>query len=217
VLLTIPSLDLENGGVLSGTDSFQVTGSFTWRGGLLTGPSGSSLTALGGMAVGENRGWSAGTLDGRILNNPGTATFVDGGLGLQNGAVFNNLAGATIDLQNGNGLGNVNTPGTTFSIINAGRITKSSGSGEADLAAVHNTSTGTIDVQQGSLSLNNGVTSSVAITSAPGTGLQVSGSDILTPTSTITVDSIGFGGALNLQFAGPQPGSGFDQITVASP
>jgi hypothetical protein len=74
---------------LSGTDSFVVSGPFIWQG-TLRGPQGSSLTAEGGASIGGGV-----TLDGRTLDNAGTATWTDGTITVADGGVVNNLPGAT--------------------------------------------------------------------------------------------------------------------------
>jgi hypothetical protein len=207
VTLTLPRLALTDfhgnagglGGTLSGTDNFVVTGQFDCYGGRLVGPVGSQLTAMGGIFV----GLGSGTLDGRTLNNSGTTTLAAGGLDLRNGAIFNNLTGATLDLQNDNGMGVSLIGGSVPSLNNAGRITKSNGSGDAGLPAVNNTSTGTIDDQQGNLFIGqnsaassfDGTVGTTTVFAAPGTLLSFGGREGTTTfsaTSSIQGDRIGF-------------------------
>jgi hypothetical protein len=87
-----------SGGTLTGPGDVTVAGLMTWTGGAMTG-SGRTV-ANGGMEI---SGPAGKTLDGRALDNAGTATWTtaspSGGITTRNGAVFNNLAGATFIAQ----------------------------------------------------------------------------------------------------------------------
>jgi len=76
---------------MGGTDNFVVTGSFTWAGGMLAGPAGSTLTAQGGMTLSTNIRVGE-VLDGRdLINSPGqTATFTGGLVDMFDQAIFDN-------------------------------------------------------------------------------------------------------------------------------
>ncbi len=115
-LLMIPSLTLTQNSSLGGADSLIVTGAFDWTNSILTGAVGSSLTALGGIAIGGNV-----FVAGRTLTNAGTATWsagtvtvtVTGGGTLNNGpsAVFGSPGNSgSLDLNNGtlSGFGTIN-------------------------------------------------------------------------------------------------------------
>src|SRR5262249_19174957 len=140
VTLTFSSLSL--GGVLSGSDSFVVGGAFTWTGGTLLGPQGSSLTAAGGASLSGNR-----NLDGRTLVIPAGATAT-AALGYPSyagdGAVIDNYG--TFDLLGSSLL--VNQGGTPLTFNNAGHFL--SGGVSTGLAAVFN-NTGSLEVQTGQL------------------------------------------------------------------
>jgi hypothetical protein len=88
-----------SGGTLNGSSTVTVNGSLTWSGGTMSGTGHTVLNGTASLTGSE-------VLDGRALDNAGTATLTSGGsLNLQNGAVVNNLAGATFLLANINGVG----------------------------------------------------------------------------------------------------------------
>jgi hypothetical protein len=97
------------------------------------------------------------TLDGRTLNNHATAAFDSGGVSFVNGATFNNLAGATfLDRATtfGHGFGNGSGAGA---FNNAGAYVKSGAYGSS--VGIPFLNSGSVDVQQGSLGLNNAANS----------------------------------------------------------
>src|SRR5262249_43092810 len=121
VTLTLSSLDLYGG--LSGTDNFVVGGAFTWTAGSLSGPAGSSLTALAGMTLNPAMSYYYDdALYGRqLVNQAGqTASFTGGDLFLYQGARFTNAAGAVLDIANGGYIGD-NIDGNA-SLDNAGTV-----------------------------------------------------------------------------------------------
>src|SRR5206468_524795 len=67
VTLTLAALDIEGDGILQGADDFVVGGLFTWTSGRLIGPTGSSLTAEGGVSMSGGEWFLTG---GRTLVNP---------------------------------------------------------------------------------------------------------------------------------------------------
>jgi hypothetical protein len=152
--LTLGSLTV-SGGVLTGTDSFLVSGQFTWAGGTLQGPQGSSLTAQGSLTMDEPASDSLSmVLDGRTLNNAGTAYWLEGNIGFKNGSVFNNQAGATFnDVWQGGGRSFTPLDATATTFNNAGTFIKSDSN--AEIMNVPFTNTGTVTMQSGTLSIGN--------------------------------------------------------------
>jgi hypothetical protein len=148
VTLTVPSLSVSSSGAtLTGTDSFIVSGLFSWTWGTLSGTG--SLTANGGISMSGDI-----NLDTRTLTNAATATWTGTRPFIVNhGAVFNNLAGATVDAQsdaafNWQGIGAM----PTFN--NAGLVQKSAGAGTTSIGANFNNS-GTVNAQSGTLQVSN--------------------------------------------------------------
>jgi hypothetical protein len=173
-------------GTLSGVDSFTVNGFFTWTDGTLEGPPGSTLTALGGMTLGQQQVITHPLfLDGRTLANAGTAAWNStGGVSLTHQAVFNNLAGATIlDLNTRSGDGFADADGSGAAFNNLGAYVKS-GTALSSMTLAF-TNSGTVDVQAGTLGF--------------GTYTQTAGTTLL--------DGGSLAGALNLQ-GGTLMGSG---------
>jgi hypothetical protein len=174
---TLPSLTLSSG-TLGGTGTVNVSGALSWTGGTM---SGSGVTnANGTLAI---SGSSAKTLSQRTLNNAATGTWSGSGtLTADSGAVFNNQAGATFDLQGdqtlaaGGGSGAFNNPGT---------LRKTAGSGTGSIAIVFN-NLNLVDIDSGALTLTGGGTTSGSF-DLTGTTISFSGgTHDLTAASSIT-------------------------------
>lgn len=132
---------------LTGVGDFTVTRRLTWAGGTMSGPGRTFVN--GSLAI------SGGKLDGRVLNNAGTATWTGlGDFALGNGAVFNNLAGATLETQTDVTL---STFGSSPTFNNQGMFRKSAGAGTTT-TAVRFTNTGTVDVETGTLDFTGAFT-----------------------------------------------------------
>jgi hypothetical protein len=176
--VTFPSLTL-NAGTLDVTGDATVNGLFTWALGTMTGPG--RTRANGGLIIGRPSG-GLPTLNGRTVDNAGTATWMGfGGFLLTNAAVFNNLAGATFIMQESAA---VTMSGATPSQFNnAGTFRKLAGSGTTAFAPQFNNS-GTVDVLGGTLTLNGGGAGDGRFTVAAGAALNFGGG-----TFTLGVDS----------------------------
>src|SRR5262249_50323412 len=152
-------------GTLTGTGDVTVTGPLSWTGGTMSGSG--HTRAQGGMTL---SGSDYKYLDGRTLDNSGTATWAGSGLiYTYNRAVWNNLPGSTLDAQSDttfffSGIGAL----ATFN--NQGTFKKSVGSGTTSVEVVFNNS-GTLDVQSGTVSLRRGGTSGGAFREAAGATL----------------------------------------------
>src|SRR6266436_2738196 len=112
-------------------------------------------------------------LDTRTLNAPGTTTFgnATGGsaLFLRNGAVINNLAGATWTIVNGNGNGIFFNGGTASTFNNAGTFQMTGGVSNTVSVALNNT--GTVNANAGTLSFTGVYTQTTGTTQLNGGGI----------------------------------------------
>lgn len=171
-------------GTLQGSNGITVTQAMTWTGGTQSG-SGATTIAAGATL---NVNGSHVTQNQRTLNNAGTVNWTatiywD----MNNGAILNNLAGATFNAQtNGGILG----PGGVFN--NQGTFV-CSGSGVSSVTAPFNNSN-LVQVQGGTLNLNGGGNSSGVFTVSNGAVLNFGGG-----THTITLgpaDSISGAGTV---------------------
>jgi uncharacterized repeat protein (TIGR01451 family) len=138
----------QTAGTLQGPDTINIAGVFNWSGGTQNGPGVTNANGGFNLTGGVNLN------NGRTLNNAATGVisgsgFYNGG----NGAVFNNLPGATLDLQNDLRIGSF--LGGTDTVNNQGTLTRSTATGTFTIFAVFNNS-GTVHVNTGTLSLNNG-------------------------------------------------------------
>jgi hypothetical protein len=142
---TVRSLEMASG-VLAGSGDLTV-GTLTWTGGTMTG---SGHTRVSGSMVLSGTGRRL--LDGRTLDNLGTATWTDGGeLKTTNGAVWNNQSGALLDIQTGSAtLSTSSATGGRFN--NAGQLRKSAGS--TFIVGTPLTNTGTVLASGGTLRLD---------------------------------------------------------------
>jgi hypothetical protein len=132
-----------NSGTLTGTGSVTVTGVLNWTAGTMSGAGSTTSTGALNFSAGSIK-----VLDGRALNNAGTATWTGGDfLSLQNGAVLDNQAGATFLIQNNATLTGV-LAGT---FLNEGTLRKLASSGTTSITAAFK-NTGTVDLETGTLS-----------------------------------------------------------------
>jgi len=226
-----------SGGTLTGNGTLTATGLITWTGSTMSG-SGRTV-ANGGLTI---SGGGIKFLAGRALDNAGTATWTTGAgsLSLSGGAVFNNLLGATFDVQNDTSLF-----GGTFGMFNnAGAFIKSAGAG-TNFVGVPFTNTGTVTGQTGALNFSSGYTQITGTTSLSGgniaasgvlkiQGGSLSGAGIVTATVAITgqVNPGGVGasgvititgnyaqapaGTLNIELGGLTAGTQYDQLKISS-
>ena len=134
-----------SGGVLSGSDNITVSGVMTWSGGTMGG-SGTTTIAAGGTL--DLLG-AAKTLRS-TLDNAGTATVSGAAvtLTMANGAVFNNQASGSFEIQNDGTIANSGA-GNTFN--NQGTFSRTVSSGTATIGVVFNNA-GTVNAQSGVLS-----------------------------------------------------------------
>jgi len=154
--LTVTTKLLQTGATLIGAaDLILPEGSVcNWFGGTWTGKgsvaiaSGASLNIAG---LGSKGSADPLALVGRTIDNLGTATWGAGDLAAT-GGVWNNQAGATLDLQAD--VNWVDASGTSL-LNNAGTVTKSAGPGTASIHAAINDS-GAVAVDGGTLAFNNG-------------------------------------------------------------
>jgi hypothetical protein len=166
------------GGTLTGPSTVTVTGALTWNNnGQMTGSGTTTVNATATLSLGG--AGTAQTLDGRTLNNYGTATWQpnSGALNIQDGATFNNKAGATFnDYPNGT----VHGSGATGSFNNAGTFTKQptpAAGGTTDFSSgVLFNNAGTVNVASGVLELDGGGNDTGgSFTVAAGTTLNFNG------------------------------------------
>ncbi|MGH2544386.1 MAG: hypothetical protein ACRDIB_16460, partial [Ardenticatenaceae bacterium] len=121
--------------------------------------------------------------EGRTLDNVDTATLSGGLLILQGDALFNNLAGATFDLQ---GDFTISASQNDAIFNNLGTFVKTAGGGTAYLYPAFNNS-GTVNGQAGILGLYGGGSSSGAFQSSGANTLEFgSGTHTLTNASTVS-------------------------------
>ncbi len=107
----------QEGGTIGGTSSGILTASssFAWSGGTQSGdPLGGQTIVLPNASL-TISGAGAKTLDGRTLENRGTATWSGAGaIQLNSGALFDNQSGSVFTAQNGDGvIGDIDTDGNS--------------------------------------------------------------------------------------------------------
>jgi hypothetical protein len=183
--VSLGSLTL-SGGTLGGTSTVSISNTLTWTGGTMSGSG--HTAANGGITLSGNNGRA---LDGRTLDNSGTATWTGtGNISTSNNAVWNNLSGSVFDAQGDATFGNGSA---TFN--NAGTLQKSAGTGTTTINVFLN-NTGTVDVASGTLSLPAGGSNSSSYTVETGATLTLGGgSHGLNAASTVS-------GAGNVTFSG---------------
>ena len=187
------------GGTLTGAGNLTVSGLVTLSKGTLSGSS--ALNANGGMLINPPDNDSSGfAVDGRTINNAAnqTATWTGSNNTVQvsDGGVFNNLG--TFLAENSGSYADTGN-GAASSFVNDGTYTQS-GSGFVQFFVPFNVPGGTVNVQDGTLDLERGGTSTGGIFNL--TGLLKIGNQLynIDPTTTIT----GSGGLDFDGVSGPQ-------------
>ena len=189
--VTVSNLSLL-GGELSRTTNVAVSGLFSWTNGTLSGTG--VVDANGGIEISN----SAGKALGGTLNNAGSAIWTGTGeIRFEPGAAFNNLAGASFDVETD---ADVHWGGGAAAFNNAGTFIKSAGTGETVFPAgdkfvgIAFNNTGTVQVLSGSLNLAGGGMSSGSFTSAPAGSLTFEGNHTLTASSSVDATQVTFAG-----------------------
>jgi hypothetical protein len=183
-----------SGGTLAGAGTLTVSGVLQWSGGTMSG-SGSTVVTGGGTLTID--GYYE-TLEGQTLLNYGTATLNGTGTWyLNDGATFDNEAGATLSLLTNEYLYGT---GTVSTVVNAGTIDKTAGAGTSEFfGALSVSNTGLLEADSGTLDFNlfnGGSASSQGVICATANG-------------TVQID----GGLLALQTGASLTGAGELSIT----
>jgi hypothetical protein len=170
-----------SGGTLDGAGSLTVDGAFDWSGG--------TVQSTGVFTVNSTldfSGTSGKFMDGCTITNKGTANVTGTGIVyFQNGASFDNQAGATFDFQTDADLDYSGGAATTFN--NAGTLTKSGSAGTSTIGLVFN-NTGQVNVSSGILELKGGGAYTGDFAIASGCTLQFCG-------GTHSLDGVDFTGS----------------------
>jgi hypothetical protein len=127
---------------VQGPGDLTVHGSFLWDGGIMA--SGGHAVLRGTTTVGDLFGFGP-IIDGWTVDNAGPITVPNGkSIGFANDAVFNNLAGGTLELD---GIGSLQDDGAGPNALvnNAGLIVKPAGNGQSFIG-VPLVNSGTVDV-----------------------------------------------------------------------
>ena len=191
---TVPGTVVLSSGMLGSSGGTVNFDNLTWTNGTMYGY-GSGTTTVSTAIIFSGTGDPM--LDGCTLNNSGTATFSSTNyLHGSDGAVFNNLAGAMVDLQGSNNF--VNDGGTLPVVNNAGTFRKSVSTGNINIGFAMN-NTGAVEVQSGGLTFQSTVTQLVGNTLTGGTWkvqtnsslFLAPGSNIITNQGNVTLDGVG--------------------------
>ena len=151
--LAIGTLSVFNGGLLDGGGDITVATSFN-LGSLAAG----GLGSIGGTGVITYNGvisatFPQGVLAGRTFNSNGTSSVTS--LVMNDGAIFNNMPGRTINAQT-NSVGFGYGSGATPVLNNQGIFNRDSLGGNYDISGVQFNNTGTVTVTAGTLRVING-------------------------------------------------------------
>ena len=172
--MTVSRLDLA-GGTLKGSGNLTVTGVSTWTAGTMDGTGTTVIPPGGTLTIGN----SAPINLYRPLRNSGTIvwTGTDSLCGdrWQAAGAIENTAGATFDAQSDAVFRFMYNSYATFT--NAGVLRKSGGTGVTSMQWILN-NTGSVEVQQGTLSVNGRGVSPGAFNVSPGATLSVSTHDL---------------------------------------
>jgi hypothetical protein len=179
-----------SGGVLTGSGTLTVKGLLTWTGGTMSGPG--TTIAAGGLQLGANDGNSyTEKLAARTLQNAGAATWASTDtLDQTAGAVFENLANATLSVQSGV---TWNSSNGTLDNQSKGTLTVAAGTGGTATFDGYFQNEGNLEVSSGTLVLqaNGSVTGNTKVDSGAtlqfaGSGYAFDGGAGVTGTGTVT-------------------------------
>jgi hypothetical protein len=92
-----------NGGAVDGPGNLIVTNIFNWTGGIMQGSGAVNIPV--GASLDASSGSYSASLTQRTINNAGTTIMTNSFVGAYAGAIFNNLAGAILEIRNGGGFG----------------------------------------------------------------------------------------------------------------
>ena len=151
--VTAENLELSGSGKLSGAGDLNVTGLFNWIRGTMEGTGTTTISSTAALTI---SGTSSKTLRSRTIDNAGTATWTGGNILSGQGAVFNNLASATFDVQV-DATFDFTLGGTVTVFNNAGTFVKTAGNGTTIIDVDFN-NTGTVEAQIGTLAFTRGFT-----------------------------------------------------------
>jgi hypothetical protein len=224
---------LLTGGTITGTNTLTVTGVLSWTGGTMAGTGVTYILPSAQLNMAYSTNYLV--LDGRTLNNAGTATWMNAGpLYVRNGGTFNN--NSLFDVQN---TLYVTDNGGTFN--NTGTLRKRAGYNftSSNVLNFNNLSTGKIEIESGQMylykfsnaggtvTLNGGTFAGTPLNLQGGTlkgvgtvsgGLINGGSiapgtspGIITDTTTYTQYPTG---TLNIEIGGLTPVTQHDQLKV---
>jgi hypothetical protein len=171
--LSIPTVTQADGSTLTGSGALTVTGLFGWSGGTQHG---SGTTTVAPDATLDITGSAGKTIDGRLVVSEGTAIWGgSGAITIGNAGALRNEAGATMTVTaapSGTYIA-VQGAGAPGSVENLGTLIKSDVILTRLDVPFHNP--GTLDIQGGSWSLQEGGTSSGDILIGPAGTLDFSG------------------------------------------
>jgi hypothetical protein len=166
--VTIQNLEMAN--TINGSGNLKVSNAMTWSAGTLGG--GGRAIIVPGVTLTMNHGASI-ALDGRILENNGTAIWAGGAnIILANNAVITNRPGAVFEWRTATTFG---TSGAGGRFDNAGTLRKMTSSGTATTGTLPLNNYGSIVVETGTLTIANAFNSSGPLTLAPGTTTRFTG------------------------------------------
>jgi hypothetical protein len=166
------------GGTLVGSGNVTVSGPLLWTGGTMRGP---GITTANGTLVMSGPSVPGPNLQGRTLNNAGTATWTGTSVSVGGGGVFNNLAGATFLVRSDGNFGGLE--GGVFN--NAGDIVKNGSSNLEGFGLPFN-NTGTVEVETGTFFLGGSGTIGGSLSVSAGATLSLSGPSLLDPSASLT-------------------------------
>src|SRR5262249_4124973 len=164
---------------VNGSAAITVHNNFNWTNGVISGTGALNLNGTSSMT-----GGFFSRLDGKIVNNAGTASVVIGNsFTFANGSIWNNLAGGVFLLPDSSHIDSFFPGSAAFN--NFGTLRKTSPGGLATIAIPVNNS-GLVSVDSGSLALNSAYVQSAGSTVvgagsdlvASAFGVQISGGEL---------------------------------------
>lgn len=153
---------------LTGSSDLLLTSGLSWSGGTM---SGTGVTVIAGGSTGEFIGGAFGKILDREIVNQGTLDWAHG-LHFSSSGIVTNATGGTVDLSLSGGTGGI--------VDNAGTLVRAGNAGTSTFSqSFHNT--GTVSVDEGTLTLNNSYTQTDGV-------LRLAGGNIIKNGAALDID-----------------------------
>jgi YD repeat-containing protein len=159
-------------GTVSVAGTFTIPGSFAWNGGVITG---TGVTQIAHGATVTMAGSASKGLKSHMIRNAGSVVLSSGPFGFESTGAFDNLSGATFDIQVDTTIAQSTSSGGSFTNAAGATLKKTNGTGATTFLGLWFNNSGTVELGSGALYFDGGGTASGTFQTHAGTGIYFSG------------------------------------------